>query len=143
MFWDAQTRMQPTSLEVPRSVYHLTGRHSKKSAPVDLPNKTGNHDGGFSSEGIGYEAGRKSAYPGTPRHGGGDASLGARSRAGALIVGSPRPTLIEVTLVLPCAKNGTLRRDIKTEQSATNDGDGGNNVDVSNRHCGEKGKLSC
>ena len=53
-------------------------------------------------------------------------------------MGSPWPTLIEVTLVLPCAENGTLRRDIKPEQSPSNDGNGGNDVDVSNRHCGKE-----
>jgi hypothetical protein len=99
-----------------------------------LPEDSANHDGLATAPEIRDETRRESTDPGTEGHGGGDSTLSVRvgTRAFPILHAS----LIEVALVLVCAENGRHGGDIETEEATSNDGDGGDEVDVSDGHGG-------
>lgn len=96
------------------------------------PDDTSNHDRILAAKTIRNETRNQSTKPRTSGHGSRDTTLmqGAQTPTGLVGV------FIEVTEVSLRADDGRHGRDIETEQAASNDGDGCDDIDVPDGHDG-------
>lgn len=107
----------------------------------DIPDDGANHDGFLSAKDVGDEARGQGADPGTESHGGRDATLGRglRTTAVAILISAG---LVEVALVLFGAEDGGHGRNVETEEATSNDGDGRDEIDVTDSTHGDCLSLS-
>jgi hypothetical protein len=115
------TLQSDVSLESYRIKHWISSRNQRENIPDDRTD----HDCFLSAHDVRDVTGYESRNPGATCHRGSDASLDSRCRTIARC-----RALIEVTLVRISADNGTHGRNIKTEQTTTNDGDCRDDVDL-------------
>ncbi len=100
---------------------------------TDTPNDGADLNSAIATESVGEETGDEGTQKRTTGHGCGDTSLdvGFGARAFGIIVERRAVgTLVEVATVLGGSDDGTHRRDVKTKQPTTDDGDGCDEINI-------------
>jgi len=111
---------------------------------MNVPDDASNHDRILATKTIRDNTRNQSTEPGTSRHGSSNTTLVEGTGTGALVhivEGRAPGTLVKVALVSRCADNSRHGRNIKPEQTAANDGDGRDHVDVAHGDHGERSTV--
>lgn len=133
-FWAAQERTDPIILHCTqwtRLAWHTSKPQDKAN---HRPEYTANHDRIFTTQYIRDIAGDQSTQPRASGHGSSNTTLPQRVRTRTCPIFIRRRT--KVAFVGVGVQNGRHRRDIETKQTATDNGDACNHIDVADDHDG-------